>query len=564
MDQSKNPIIFNGDWGAMFWAPNLWQPEGGPYTAKAIESFTKLLSDSGVDTFAISPNTQIAWYPSKVVPTALDGYTRGDQRWARWMRSHSSAANIAMMDRYLDLVEAKVDWLAEAISQSRKRHITPWISVRTNDPHGYLEKWIDNPINCPLFKDPANVLKGTPLRPGKHADVLWTGLNYERQEVRDYFMAMIRELVMDYDADGLELDFLRTPAICEPGASQKTVEIITDWISEIRALTCLKQETNGRPYSFGLRVPAALGALKAIGLDVQTIVSEGLVDFLSFSNYMQTAWDLPLDQLRSVLGPDITIYGNIESGLNGLPVSLPGDAIDTGEPQVDAAHRAGTEMRSPYIVTPALLGAAAGKWILGADGIELYNYYAVDEDNGKDRVCTKQNMRADYSAIKHLKSLKSMRGLPKMYALSTILSPVWNPPFDTPDQLPAVLEPDWRRGFRIPMCAEPDDPNLEMIVQIVVDLRDSLPPIAVSFNDSWPSLNGEPTSELLFPQNEYTHHTPEHTAFNYVMGVGSIRDGWNDVSVYNGSHERHSPSDRRANSITIRSIELAIRRTDGR
>ena len=96
-------------------------------------------------------------------------------------------------------------------------------------------------------------------------------------------------------------------------------------------------------------------------------------------------------------------------------------------------------------------------------------------------------------------------------------------------------------------------------MQIVVDLRDNLPPIAVSFNDSWPSLKGEPTSELLFPQNEYTHHTPEHTAFNYVMDVACVRDGWNDVSVYNASHERHSPTERRTNSITIRSIELAIR-----
>ena len=123
----------------------------------------------------ISPNTQVAWYPSKAVPTALDEYTRGDQRWAHWFRAHPPETNIAMMDHYLDLLEAGVDWLAETIEASKQRAISPWISVRMNDPHGYLEKWMHNPINSPLFKDPRNRLGGTPLRPGRHADVRKAG-----------------------------------------------------------------------------------------------------------------------------------------------------------------------------------------------------------------------------------------------------------------------------------------------------------------------------------------------------------------------------------------------------
>ncbi len=524
-----------------------------------MHAFAQLLADSGVDTFAISANTQIAWYPSKVVPTALDGYRRGDRRWARWMRSHPPETNLAMMDRYLDLSEAGVDWLATAIAASRQRGIAPWISLRTNDPHGYLEKWVDNPINCPLFKDPTNRLQGTPLRPGKHADVLWVGLNYERPAVRAYFLSMIEELVTDYDAQGLELDFLRTPAICEPGASQDTIDCITEWVGQIRALTQAKAAQTGRPYPLGLRIPAALGALRSIGLDVRALVAAGYVDFLSFSNYMQTAWDLPLDQLRAELGSDIAFFGNVESGLNGLPVCRPDAGVEAGEPQVDAGPRPGTEMRSPYIVTQALLGAVAGKWALGADGIELYNYYAVDEDNDRVRICTRQNLRADYSAIAHLGSLVQLRGRTKQYALSTMLAPVWNPPFDTPDQLPRILEPDWRCAFRVPMCAEPDDQRLELVIQIVVDRRDNLPPIGVSFNDSWPTVAGQPTDQVLFPQQEYTHHVPEYTALNYTFAVNDIRDGWNEVSVYNGSHQRHSARQRRDNAITIRSVELAVR-----
>ena len=545
MDLSAHRTLYNGDWGALFWAPRLWQPEGGPYTVRAMHRFADLLADSGVDTFLISPNTQIAWYPSKVVPTVLDNYTRGDPAWARWMRSRASETNIAMMNLYLDLAETGVDWLAEEIAACRQRGVSPWVSVRMNDPHGYLEKWVDNPINCPLFKDPENRLSGTPLRPGRLEDVLWVGLNYERPAVRDYMLRMITELVTDYDAEGLELDYLRTPAICEPNASQQTIDTLTAWTAEVRALTKARAAKTGRPYPLGLRIPANLGALRSIGLDIAAIVDAGLVDFLSFSNYMQTAWDMPHDRLRQTFGDRVTIYGNIECAVNGIPAYSPEKGL--------------SETRSPYVVTQALHGAAAGKLALGADGIELYNYYAIDEDNAGERICTWKNIRADYTAIAGVSDLEQLRGKPKLYTLNTIYAPVWNPPFDTPDPLPEILEPDWRRVFQVPMCAEPADRDLELVIQIVVERQPSLAPVGVSFNGSWPVFGGEPTDRLLFPQREFTHHLPEYTALNYHCDVAEIRDGWNAVSVYNGCHIRDTAQQRRENAIKVVDIGLAVR-----
>lgn len=121
-----------------------------------------------------------------------------------------------------------------------------------------------------------------------------------------------------------------------------------------------------------------------------------------------------------------------------------------------------------------------------------------------------------------------------------------------------VLQPDWRRSFRVPMCAEPDGTDLQLIVQIVVDRQDGLLPLGVSFNDSWPTFEAQKTDLILFAQREYTHHTPEHQALNYVFTVDEIRDGWNEISVYNGSHDRHTAEERLKNSVTIRSVELAV------
>ena len=115
--------LFNGDSCTYFYNPELWQPEGGPYSAKAIHRYIDLLADNGVDAFLINPNAQVAWYPSKKLQTILDGYKRGDRE---FFRGHALGAGISAdkMDAYLDhqvqffnlyqdLIDAGVDWLAE-------------------------------------------------------------------------------------------------------------------------------------------------------------------------------------------------------------------------------------------------------------------------------------------------------------------------------------------------------------------------------------------------------------------------------------------------------------------
>lgn len=39
-------------------APGLWQPEGSPYSVKALDGFVDKLAESEVEAFLISPNTR--------------------------------------------------------------------------------------------------------------------------------------------------------------------------------------------------------------------------------------------------------------------------------------------------------------------------------------------------------------------------------------------------------------------------------------------------------------------------------------------------------------------------
>lgn len=547
MERTRHRNLFNGDWGTFFWAPGLWQPEGGPYSAEAIHRYVDLLADSGVDTFLISPNTQVAWYPSKAVPTALDGYARGDQRWAQWLPGIASETNMTMIDHYLDLQEAGIDWLAEAVKACRARGISPWVSVRMNDMHGAADP-AGNPINCPLFADPQYRLKGTTLDPHDPVNPYYQALNYECREVRDYMLSMIRELVMDYAFEGLELDWLRNPTICEPGVSQETTDVMTAWIAEIRALTQARAEQTGRPYVFGMRIPGELSMLRSIGLDVKAVAREGLVDFVNPSNFMQTAWTMPHDRLRAELGDDVAMYGVIELIIND---------VKGYSPELDEAFS-----RYPCASAPSLRGNAAGKLVLGADGIEQYNYYAADEDNFP-RLCTADNMRADYAAIRDVHDLEALRGQPKHYALETMFCSCWYPSADRPEPLPAILEPQWRRAFMLPMCAEPGNRGLELIVQVVIEKLDGFPGMGVAFNGGWPLFDARPTRELLFSNRPATHHVPEYQAYDYRFNVEEIREGWNEIVLLCGS-DRTGSKEGNGNQVKVVGIELAVKPVDTR
>ncbi len=71
MKLSNNRNLYNADFGGLFWNREMWQPDGGPYTAAAIHRFIDNLADNGVDTFIINPGTKVVWYPSKRIPIIL-------------------------------------------------------------------------------------------------------------------------------------------------------------------------------------------------------------------------------------------------------------------------------------------------------------------------------------------------------------------------------------------------------------------------------------------------------------------------------------------------------------
>jgi len=554
--RAKNRNLFNGDTCTFFYNPELWQPEdfsmkpgqgktgtqtlpvGGPFKPKAIQRYVETLKRGGVDTFVINANASRAWYPSKTIPTILEGYRRGDRE---FFRGHAICAGVTEPDQiegfldrfesffglYQDLLDAGVDWLAETARACRMHEVSPWVSIRMNDFHG--AKNIDGSFfNHPLLKRPEMRLKRGAYSPTMRDPGYRTGLNFERREVRDALFAQIKEVVEDYDFEGLELDWWRNPMCCEPNAAPETVALISEWIREIRELTEARARVTGRPYPLGMRIPGQIDTLKSIGLDIEGLCREGLLDFVGPSGFWCTSWEMPHDDLRRRLGESVMIYGVIEDGANNLASHSP-------------EHQLTQRIRFISSSREMLRANAAGKLALGADGIEWFNFYCTDQARLPGLV-------SDYTALRDLNRIEAVRGLPKHYSFSLYGNSLTHIPFEITPQLPLVLNAGWYHPFRLPMCAEPAVRGLELLVQVVLKAGDRFTALPVSVNGCWPVLDHQRTDRLLYPCGSLSHHVPENIGYTIRFPVSLIREGWNEIVVENGGSD----------PITVVCIELAV------
>ncbi len=543
---NKHRNLFNGDSCTYFYNPELWQPEGGPYSAKAIHRYVDLLADSGIDTFLINPNAQTAWYPSKKLQTVLTGYKRGDRE---FFRGHAIATgtpadrmeaaldhSVAFYGLYQDLIDAGVDWLAETSKACRRRAISPWVSVRMNDMHG-----ANNPrgshFNCELFKHDEFRLPGKPFDPKEGLKQGLAGLNYERAEVRDFMMSHIREYLEVYDFDGMELDWLRNPLCCNPPAGQAARDTMTRWLAGVRKQTDARSKLLGKPVPLGLRIPGNLGYLKSIGLDVPKLAREGLIDFIGFSNFWQTSWDMPYDELRQQIGPNVVFFGVVEDAPNWLLAqapSLKGKNVElVGAPYSISGIR--------YMAaSPQMQWAnAAGKLAMGVHGTEQFNFFCTDQ-------VKVPGLRAQYAALKENGKLEVLRLKPKHYCLespSSRLSTDW----ELPEPVPAEIFPRGKHEFRLSMCREPQ--GRKLTVQVVVPRSEAVPNIGVCVNGCWPVFEKLATQQLLFSVGPYTEHLPENQAYNFAFDAEHIREGWNRIVVFNKEQTA---------AVRVLSLELGI------
>ncbi len=174
--------------------------------------------------------------------------------------------------------EQGLDYFDELIKRGHQRGMEIWWGLRMNEiergdlmgyePGRYAELKERNPVKA---THPEWLLRSW----------WWQGhWNYAVKELRDYRLSVIREVVEQYDFDGVHLDFLRHTPHLPPGTQWENREHLTDFLRDVRTLLQKNAAKRGRPWLLAARVPDSVEGCHTDGLDIETWAAQGLVDVL--------------------------------------------------------------------------------------------------------------------------------------------------------------------------------------------------------------------------------------------------------------------------------------------
>ena len=180
------------------------------------------------------------------------------------------------------LADTGKDAMQLTLDFCRKHNLEFMWSYRINDIHDAIEV-----RGLAKFKrENPHLLLGKPADAGKGGQARWwTAFDFAAEAVRQRRLDIIADVLARYDVDGIDLDFCRTPIFFKSTmlgkpATQAELATMTDLMRKIRQLILAASQRRGRPVLLSARTPVTLERSLHVGMDVETWLTEGLLDVL--------------------------------------------------------------------------------------------------------------------------------------------------------------------------------------------------------------------------------------------------------------------------------------------
>ncbi|MFW5857697.1 MAG: hypothetical protein ACOCX4_07460 [Planctomycetota bacterium] len=344
-------LLYNNDTTNTAGIVSPWHEEGEPFREELLVASIAEVAGAGVDAYMLSPGMGwVPWWQSQVDPGFYDWWR---ERTGLEVEGWGNPPN--GYDRYVadggDMVQVLVD-------TCRRHDMAPFVSLRMNDVHHqehYDRKSQRSLVSCRLYAEHPewHLDRDHPQREGYDKR---RGMNWAIPEVREYKLALLRELASKYELAGLELDFLRDETLFRDEVPmEERVAIITDFVSRVRqALDAGAQP--GRHLC--VRIPLASGSHAAVGLDAARLAAAG-VDMFNLSGWYHTTQGFDITEVRRQ-APDAAVYVELTHSTGFHPHFLGHQNYGTnGDPRT-SDHQ--------YYTTAEQAHAQ------GADGLSLFNF----------------------------------------------------------------------------------------------------------------------------------------------------------------------------------------------
>ncbi len=206
-------------------------------------------------------------------------------------------------------------WLAE----SRKRGISPWISIRMNDIHN-----VDNEKHYLHSDFWRNHPEWRRIRHREPVSWMEKALDFGHSEVRDHALALIAETLEKFDLDGIELDWMRFPYHFRPGFEDEGRSLTLELHRRVRALADAAAKRLGHAVGIAVRVAATPQNAWELGFDVPAMSREKLVDIVIPTAFWATTdTAMPIALWRALLTPETRLYAGIELLTRAYPAAQP-------------------------------------------------------------------------------------------------------------------------------------------------------------------------------------------------------------------------------------------------
>lgn len=168
------------------------------------------------------------------------------------------------------------DQVREVIRRGRETGMAVFPSLKLQDPAkpgsercGWL-KW----------KHLAEVCLGKPDNRFPNHGTEWV-YDYANELVRQEKKALVREMLVDYEADGIELDFMFFPLYFRRDETEQGITVMNEFVAEVREMANEIGEKQGRKIPIMARVWHRREDNLTIGLDPEAWLKEGSVDLVA-------------------------------------------------------------------------------------------------------------------------------------------------------------------------------------------------------------------------------------------------------------------------------------------
>ncbi|MHB8898433.1 MAG: hypothetical protein ACYC6Y_06775 [Thermoguttaceae bacterium] len=429
---------------------------------EVIDRYVDVIAGAGVDALFCNTNARRTNYRSAVWESFWDGYDPAapdDQPFFAAVPADERAGYRKLIHNMYEVDRQGVDYPARVVARCRQRGVSPWISIRMNDVH--FNDNLGHPFHGRLWRREELFRKG---HPGYFA----RALDYAHPEVRDHYMALVRETLERYDIDGLELDFMREPYLFSVGQEQAGAQLLTAWLGEVRRLVDEAAARRGHPVRLGVRVPFDPETALALGLDAPAWARGRLVDLVTVTPRWRTmVFDIPIGRWRELLGDQVALGGGLEVRYHPHPAASTVVAMDPDN----------------------AVGAAVAVLSQGADAVYLFNYF----QNAAWPLTQYQGLLGKFS------SLDELSKLPRRHAVT--VREVVAPGQGFRPSLPAVGKD---LSFRLPLGPRPPA-DWKVVVTLELAGPDAGPAPLLKVNDT----AGQPAaSETLGANRVLTWSVP--------------------------------------------------------